>query len=81
MSLNFQKIHKYIVGASKYVEDVADAFEMACYEAAKTRIFSVGCEDMHDDLYPMLDDYMSDTYYIWDMCERAGMCKLFSFLG
>lgn len=57
---------------------------MACHEAAKTRIFSVACEDMHDDLYPMLDDYMGDEYYIFDMCERAGMCKspgLFGLFG
>jgi len=64
------------VANARYVEDVESSFEHNCLDAQKSMIFYKACQDMENDLYAMVDDYMSGQYTVDKMCLRAKMCAV-----
>jgi hypothetical protein len=62
------------VGNSQVEQTVYDAFTTACIEAQKAPIFYKACEDMFDDVYGMIGDYI-DGYTVNQVCEGAKMCR------
>jgi len=62
------------VANARYVEDVESSFEHNCMDAQKSMIFYKACQDMQNDLYAMVDDYMSGEYTVDKMCIKAHMC-------
>jgi len=69
------------VANARYVEDVESSFEHNCLDAQKSMIFYRACQDMENDLYAMVDDYMSGEYTVDKMCLRANMCVVGAKLG
>jgi len=64
------------VANARYVEDVESSFEHNCLDAQKSMIFYKACQDMENDLYAMVDDYMSGQYTVDKMCLRSKMCTV-----
>jgi len=62
------------VGNEQIEETIYDSFTAACIEAQKAPIFYPACEDMFDDIYGMIGDYM-DGYTVNQICEGARMCR------
>jgi hypothetical protein len=62
------------VGNSQLEENIYDAFTSACIEAQKAPIFYAACDDMFDDVYGMIGDYM-EGYTVNQVCEGAKMCR------
>jgi hypothetical protein len=69
------------VANARFVEDVEASFERNCMDLQKSQIFYKGCEDMYDDMWAMVDDYMSSEYTVDKMCVRAHMCKAIPLPG
>lgn len=46
------------VGNSQIEEAIYDSFTRRCIDAQKAPIFYAACEDMFDDVYGMIGDYM-----------------------
>ena len=62
------------VSTSRFVDDVQRSFEQNCIQAQKAQIFHEVCEDMMDDEYSMVDDYVSNKYSVNQICQRARIC-------
>jgi len=62
------------VGNSQVEETVYDSFVKRCMEAEKAPIFFQTCQDMFDDVYGMIGDYMNG-YTVNQVCEGAKMCR------
>lgn len=62
------------VGNSQMEESVYDAFVKRCMEAEKAPIFFQACQDMFDDVYGMIGDYMNG-YTVNQVCEGAKLCR------
>lgn len=62
------------VGNSQVQDNLYDTFTQVCINAQKAAIFYPGCEDMFDDIYGMIGDYM-DGYTVNQLCEGAKMCR------
>lgn len=62
------------VGNSQMEETIYDSFVKRCMEAEKAPIFFQTCQDMFDDVYGMIGDYMNG-FTVNQVCEGAKMCR------
>lgn len=62
------------VGNSQVEETIYDSFVKRCMEAEKAPIFFQTCQDMFDDVYGMIGDYMNG-FTVNQVCEGAKMCR------
>lgn len=63
------------VGNDAVEENIYDAFVQSCLEAQKAPIFYPACEDMFDDVYGMIGDYM-DGYTVNQICDTSRLCRV-----